>query len=207
MPTVRLTASGGCLGVEVQISLTAPVYLPTDVSWFASRPPEAAAPLIGSTGGSCGADGVRGSATVPAGATSTTTTFFVANPAATPEGDVFAYPFALTGIAPVGGGQPDAGVVTGSDTTITIAGPPPKVVGYDLLTANGGVHNFDAPWFGSLAGQLPRGVSATALAASTVTGGYWILTSNGGVHNFHAPWYGSLAARPLTSPVRAIVAG
>ena len=46
-------------------------------------------------------------------------------------------------------------------------------IGYHVLTSNGGVHNYGAPWYGS--------------------GGYWIVKSNGGVDAFNAPWYGSLA--------------
>ncbi len=193
--TVRLSGSGGCLGVQVQISLTAPVYAPTDVTWVAARPPEAAAPTLGTAGGTCGASSATGAAAIGAGSTSTTATFLVANTSATPEGDIFAFGFALTAITLVGGGLPDAGLVPASDTTITIAAALPKVAGYDVLSANGGIHTFDAPWFGSLAGQLPRGMSAPAMAADPATGGYWVLTSNGGVHNFHTPWFGSLAGQ------------
>ena len=64
--------------------------------------------------------------------------------------------------------------------------------GYQLLTSNGGVHNFGAPWWGSAAGTLPTGVTAVALATDPVTGGYWILKSDGGVANYNAPWYGSM---------------
>jgi peptidoglycan/xylan/chitin deacetylase (PgdA/CDA1 family) len=75
-------------------------------------------------------------------------------------------------------------------------------LGYHVLTSNGGVHNFGAPWYGSLAGKLPAGVTATGIATSPATGGYWILKSNGGVSNFNAPWYGSLASHlpPGTTP-------
>ena len=64
--------------------------------------------------------------------------------------------------------------------------------GYQVLTSNGGVHNFGAPWYGSAAGSLPADVTAAGLAADTFTGGYWILKSNGGVDNYNAPWDGSL---------------
>ena len=65
-------------------------------------------------------------------------------------------------------------------------------LGYHVLTSNGGVHNYGAPWYGSDAGKLPAGLRAVGLAADPVTGGYWILKSNGGVDAFHAPWSGSL---------------
>ena len=80
--------------------------------------------------------------------------------------------------------------VTGSSGSTTVA----VQAGYLVLTTNGGVHNFHAPWYGSLAGQL-GGTSVKAIAADPLTGGYWILTSNGGVHNLDAPWYGSLAGQ------------
>jgi peptidoglycan/xylan/chitin deacetylase (PgdA/CDA1 family) len=64
--------------------------------------------------------------------------------------------------------------------------------GYLVLTANGGVHNYGAPFYGSARGTLPAGVTAVGLAANPATGGYWILTSDGGVAQYHAPWYGSV---------------
>jgi peptidoglycan/xylan/chitin deacetylase (PgdA/CDA1 family) len=68
-------------------------------------------------------------------------------------------------------------------------------LGYHVLTSDGGVHNFGAPWYGSMAGKLPAGVTAVGIAADPATGGYWILKSNGGVNEFGAPWYGSLGNR------------
>jgi peptidoglycan/xylan/chitin deacetylase (PgdA/CDA1 family) len=79
--------------------------------------------------------------------------------------------------------------------------------GYQVLTSNGGVHNYGAPWFGSMAGKLPAGVKAVGLAVDPVTGGYWILKSNGGVNAFNAPWLGSLAGKlPAGQSARAIAA-
>jgi len=71
-------------------------------------------------------------------------------------------------------------------------------LGYHVLTSNGGVHNYGTPWYGSDAGKLPAGVTATAIAADPKTGGYWILKSNGGVDNYNAPWYGSMAGHTVT---------
>ena len=65
-------------------------------------------------------------------------------------------------------------------------------LGYHVLTSDGGVHNYGAPWYGSDAGKLPAGVRAAGLAADPATGGYWIAKSDGGVDAFGAPWYGSL---------------
>jgi len=65
-------------------------------------------------------------------------------------------------------------------------------LGYHVLTSNGGVHNYGAPWYGSNAYQLPAGVTATGIAADPATGGYWILKSDGGVDAFNASWRGSM---------------
>jgi hypothetical protein len=76
--------------------------------------------------------------------------------------------------------------------------------GYDVLTPNGGVHNFGAPWYGSDAGKLGK-QKAIGLAVDAKTGGYWILTSNGGVQNYNAPWLGSLVT-PVDSPAVTAIA-
>jgi hypothetical protein len=36
-------------------------------------------------------------------------------------------------------------------------------IGYYVLTSNGGVHNYGAPWYGSDAYQLPAGVTAAGI--------------------------------------------
>ena len=87
-----------------------------------------------------------------------------------------------------------------------IAGTPRG--GYLVLTSNGAVYNFGAPWYGSDAGKLPAGVTAIALAVDSVTGGSWILKSTGGVDDYNAPWYGSLAGQvPAGQAVTAITSG
>jgi hypothetical protein len=71
------------------------------------------------------------------------------------------------------------------------------------LTADGGVHNFGAPWHGSAAGKLGT-LKAVGLAVDQHTGGYWILVSNGGVKNYSAPWRGSMGNTVGFPPVTAI---
>jgi peptidoglycan/xylan/chitin deacetylase (PgdA/CDA1 family) len=66
--------------------------------------------------------------------------------------------------------------------------------GYQVLTSNGGVHNFGATWYGSANGTLGS-LKAVGLAVDPNTGGYWILKSNGGVAQYNAPWRGSLAGK------------
>ena len=68
-------------------------------------------------------------------------------------------------------------------------------LGYHALTSDGGVHNFGAPWYGSMGGKLPAAVTAVGIATDPATGGYWMLKSNGGVNEFNAPWYGSLTKK------------
>jgi peptidoglycan/xylan/chitin deacetylase (PgdA/CDA1 family) len=80
----------------------------------------------------------------------------------------------------------------GRTTPVTVTALAATRTGYLILTSNGGVHEFNTPWYGSANGALPAGVTAVALAADPATGGYWILKSDGGVNNYHAPFYGSL---------------
>ena len=94
--------------------------------------------------------------------------------------------------------------------------PPPRLhlgrdltgrtgVGYQVLTSNGGVHNYGAPFYGSARGTLPAGVTTAGLASDPVTGGYWLLRSDGGVAQYNAPWYGSPRNEGLTGlTVKAI---
>jgi len=82
------------------------------------------------------------------------------------------------------------------------------MLGYRTLTSNGGARAFGSASFGTAAGKLGTGVTATAIAASRKTGGYLILKSDGGVLGFSARWYGSLRGK-LPAGVRptAIAAG
>jgi peptidoglycan/xylan/chitin deacetylase (PgdA/CDA1 family) len=80
-------------------------------------------------------------------------------------------------------------------------------LGYHVLTSNGGVHNYGAPWYGSDAYRLPAGVTATGIAADPATGGYWILKSDGGVDAFNAPWHGSMRGHVPAGRVVAGIAG
>ena len=72
------------------------------------------------------------------------------------------------------------------------------MLGYRILTSNGGMRAFGSASFGTAAWKLGTGVTATAIAASRKTGGYLILKSDGGVLGFSARWHGSL--RGLSRP-------
>jgi peptidoglycan/xylan/chitin deacetylase (PgdA/CDA1 family) len=69
------------------------------------------------------------------------------------------------------------------------------MLGYRILTSNGGMRAFGSASFGTAAGKLGTGVTATAIAASRKTGGYLILKSDGGVHAFARSFYGSDAGQ------------
>jgi len=85
----------------------------------------------------------------------------------------------------------------------------PLNTGYQALTPNGGLTNFNVSWYGSQRGHLPGGTTAIAIApyqygqpgTQNEPGGYLILDSNGGVANYNAPWYGSERADPNGTPV------
>ena len=79
-----------------------------------------------------------------------------------------------------------------------VAGPPPVTAvgiatdpatgGYWLLTSNGGVFNFNAPWYGSpKAAGTAGGVAVTGIAAGPNGKGYVISRANGGVFTFDTP--------------------
>jgi peptidoglycan/xylan/chitin deacetylase (PgdA/CDA1 family) len=67
--------------------------------------------------------------------------------------------------------------------------------GYQVLSAGGSVHSFDAAGYGSPAGKLPKGVTVAGAATDPNSGGYWALESNGTVSAFHAPALGSAAGK------------
>jgi hypothetical protein len=82
------------------------------------------------------------------------------------------------------------------------------MLGYRVLTSNGGMHAHGSASFGSMVGKLPTGVTAVDLAADRVSGGYWMLKSDGGVNSFNAPWYGSLTGQvPVGATAKAIASG
>jgi len=90
---------------------------------------------------------------------------------------------------------------TGATASVALHGSTPPA-GYVILTSNGGVSNFDAPWYGSpkASGSASPGVVGIA---ATPGGGYDVLRANGGVDNYGATWYGSLAGK-LPSGVTAV---
>ncbi len=68
--------------------------------------------------------------------------------------------------------------------------------GYGIAPSNGGVANFDAPWYGSPKAASGAAASATANPIEAITAtatGYDVPRVNGGVDNYHTPWHGSLA--------------
>ncbi len=80
---------------------------------------------------------------------------------------------------------------TGATTSVELEGETPYD-GYLVLTSDGGVSNFDTPWYGSpkASGSTFPGVVGIA---ATPNGGYVVLRANGGVFSYGTPWHGSLA--------------
>ena len=82
---------------------------------------------------------------------------------------------------------------TGASTAFgyIVASPPPTPQGYWILSSNGSVFGFNAPYYGSAFGLL--GTSpAVSMVASPNGKGYWILSSNGSVFGFgNVVYYGS----------------
>ena len=58
----------------------------------------------------------------------------------------------------------DAGKLPAGVTAVALTADP-VTGGYWILKSNGGVDNYCAPWYGSLAGRVPAGQAVTAIAA------------------------------------------
>jgi peptidoglycan hydrolase-like protein with peptidoglycan-binding domain len=79
--------------------------------------------------------------------------------------------------------------------------------GYWLVTTDGGVFSFNAPFFGALVGW-PLAQPVVGLTATPSGHGYWIVTADGGVFPFgDAHAFGSLANVRLNAPIRSLVPG
>ena len=72
--------------------------------------------------------------------------------------------------------------------------------GYDILTSNGGVTSFDAPWHGS---PKAAGAPGPFTGIGAAPGGYDVVRANGGVLSYGTAWHGSLAGK-LPAGVTAI---
>jgi hypothetical protein len=70
----------------------------------------------------------------------------------------------------------------------------------DLVAEDGGVFNFNAPFYGS-AGNYHLNKPIVAIIPDAATGGYWLVASDGGVFSFNAPFYGGTGGVHLNQPV------
>jgi hypothetical protein len=56
--------------------------------------------------------------------------------------------------------------------------------GYAIVKPDGGVYNFDSPFFGSAHGHIISGETATDMDWTTTGKGYWIISNSGRVYAF-----------------------
>jgi hypothetical protein len=103
------------------------------------------------------------------------------------------------------GSAPDRGSpdVASGHRSVGIAPAPGGA--YWVLTTDGGVQSFGAPFHGSAAGNLSA--PAVAIASNPARTGYWIASVDGGVYSFGgAPFKGSLGGRKLAASIVGIAA-
>jgi sugar lactone lactonase YvrE len=113
----------------------------------------------------------------------------------------------LTAVAPAGAATVDVTVSTFAGTSTTSAADKFTygASGYTLAAADGGIFNFNTPFYGSEGGK-PLNAPVVGLAADTASGGYWLVAKDGGIFNFNAPFYGSEGGKPLNAPVVGMAA-
>jgi hypothetical protein len=86
--------------------------------------------------------------------------------------------------------------------------PSAAIVGYDLVSSDGGVFTFGLPFCGSGAPMAKAEASpVVGIAMAPNIGGYWLAYADGAVQAFgQAQVYGSLNDEPLASPIVGIAA-
>jgi hypothetical protein len=87
--------------------------------------------------------------------------------------------------------------------------PDPDGSGYWLVASDGGVFAYDAPFVGSMPGELAPGVrlNQPVTGMVSVPGGYLMVAADGGIFDFSRRGFcGSLAGNPPRSPVVAVAA-
>jgi len=77
--------------------------------------------------------------------------------------------------------------------------------GYWMAASDGGIFDYDAPFFGSMGGK-PLDKPIVGITADPNTGGYWEVASDGGLFAFNAPFFGSMGGKSLNAPVVGMVA-
>ena len=65
----------------------------------------------------------------------------------------------------------------------------PKGDGYAIVKPDGGVYNFNSPFYGSAAGHIVAGETAVDMAWNPDGKGYWVLSSGGRVYSFGSSRY------------------
>lgn len=93
--------------------------------------------------------------------------------------------------------------------TVIETGKPPVAIlthpnGYWIVTSDGGVFGFNAPFYGSLGG-VALGAPIIGGAVTPDGGGYWLVGSDGGIFSFgNAAFHGGLGGQKLNAPIIGI---
>jgi len=94
---------------------------------------------------------------------------------------------------------------TSSSVVVGMAADP-ATGGYWVVTANGGIFAFGAPFFGSMGGT-PLNQPIVGMATTADGRGYWLVAGDGGIFTFgDARFQGSMGGTPLNQPIVAIAA-
>ena len=112
----------------------------------------------------------------------------------------------VAGVTRAVANEPRASPGQGAGHTTVTAAPAASGRGYWLVAADGNVHPFDAPTYGSLSGTPP----ARPITGSAVTpdgSGYWLVGTDGGIFAFgDARFHGSTGSITLNKPIVGMAA-
>ena len=135
-----------------------------------------------------------GTATIKAGATSTTVPFTVVGDNAEDPARMFSIALSSPNATATLGDTDGVATIVDDDT-------PSGVNGYRMVAADGGIFTFGQRQFWGSTGNitLNKPIVGGATDVSDYEG-YWMVASDGGVFNFNAPFHGSLGSTPLPSP-------
>ena len=79
--------------------------------------------------------------------------------------------------------------------------PAPGTQGYWMVARDGGIFNFNVPYYGSMGGA-PLNQPIVGVARTANGGGYWMVATDGGIFSFgNASFHGSMGATRLNKPI------
>jgi hypothetical protein len=180
--TVTVTGAGGSLAALFPVTLNAPSTVPVTVQYQTAD---------GSAHAPADYTASSGSVTIPAGSTTGVITVPVNN-----------------GPNHAGADQSFSLALTGPVADVEVVGAPATVllhhIGYRLVSADGGIFAFNAPFYGSEGGRQ-LGAPIVGIASDPATVGYWEVGADGGVFAFNAPFFGSEGGAVLNRPIVGLV--